>query len=296
MKTPVFTGSGVAIATPMNPDFSINYEQLGKLIDWQIDNGTDCIVICGTTGENTTMSDEEHVECIRFAVERTAGRVPVVAGAGSNHTDYAVWLSQEAKRLGADALLHVTPYYNKTTQLGLIRHFNTIADATDLPVILYNVPGRTGMSITPKTYQELSKHPNIVATKEAGGDISAIAQTMHLCGSDLHLYSGNDDQIVPLLSLGGIGVISVLANIMPRETHDIVQLFLDGKCADSAALQLRLLPIINALFTEVNPIPVKEAMNMMGLSAGPCRLPLVEIGDAAKANLEAQMKASGLLK
>lgn len=295
MKKVVFEGSGVAVVTPMNDDFSINYAKLGELIDWQIANSTDAIVICGTTGESTTMTDEEHVECIRFAVERTAGRVPVVAGAGSNDTAYAVWLSQESARLGADALLHVTPYYNKTSQRGLVRHFTRIADATDLPVILYNVPGRTGLDIKPETYKELSKHPNIVATKEAGGNISAIAKTVSLCGDDLALYSGNDDQIIPLLSLGGKGVISVLANIMPKESHDLCALFAEGKTAQAAKLQTRLVPLIDALFSDVNPIPVKEALNLMGRAVGPCRMPLIEMADPARAALAAELKNENLL-
>ena len=275
MKKTIFTGAGVAIVTPMNPDLSINWELLGTLIDDQIAHGTDAIVIAGTTGEASTMTDEEHVQSIRFAVERTAGRVPVVAGAGSNHTDYALWLSREAKQAGADALLHVTPYYNKTSQAGLVRHFMTLADATDLPVILYNVPSRTGVNIQPKTYQELCKHPNITATKEASGNLSQIAMIRSLCGDELDIYSGNDDQIVPILSLGGKGVISVLSNVAPRQTHDICQLYFDGKVRESADLQIKLLPLINALFCDVNPIPVKEAVCMMGWDAGMCRLPLV---------------------
>ena len=285
----------MAIVTPMKADCSINYEKLGEIIDWQIREGTDSIVICGTTGESTTMSDEEHVECIRYTVERVAGRVPVVAGAGSNDTAYAVWLSKESKQAGADALLHVTPYYNKTSQAGLVRHFNIIADATDLPVILYNVPGRTGLDIKPQTYLELSAHPNIVGIKEASGNIANIAQTAALCGDAMDLYSGNDDQILPLLSLGGKGVISVLANIMPREAHDIVQLYLDGKTAESTALQLKLMALCNALFIDVNPIPVKEAMNLMGLAVGPCRLPLVEMSAAGRDDLKAEMQKLGLL-
>jgi len=295
MKKTVFTGSGVAIVTPMKADCSINYEKLGEIIDWQIREGTDSIVICGTTGESTTMSDEEHVECIRYTVERVAGRVPVVAGAGSNDTAYAVWLSKESKQAGADALLHVTPYYNKTSQAGLVRHFNIIADATDLPVILYNVPGRTGLDIKPQTYLELSAHPNIVGIKEASGNIANIAQTAALCGDAMDLYSGNDDQILPLLSLGGKGVISVLANIMPREAHDIVQLYLDGKTTESTALQLKLMALCNALFIDVNPIPVKEAMNLMGLAVGPCRMPLVEMSAAGRDALKAEMQKQGLL-
>ncbi len=296
MKKVIFTGSGVAIVTPMNQDYSINYDQLGKLIDWHVEQGTDCIVICGTTGESTTMSDDEHVECIRYTVERVAGRIPVVAGAGSNDTAYAVWMSQKAKEVGADALLHSTPYYNKTSQTGLVKHFNAIADATDLPVILYNVPGRTGMTIKPETYLELSKHPNIAATKEASGDISLIAKTAALCGDNLHIYSGNDDQTIPVLAIGGKGVISVLGNIMPKETHMISQLHLDGKADQALALYIKLLPIANVLFDDVNPIPVKEAMNLMGLCAGPCRMPLCEIGPAAKRALETELQKLGLIQ
>ena len=296
MKKTIFTGSAVAIVTPMNPDESIHYEKLGELIDSQIQNGTDAIVICGTTGESATMTDQEHVDCIEYAVKRVNGRVPVIAGAGSNHTSYAVWMSKEAKRVGADALLHVTPYYNKTSQTGLIRHFNAVADATDLPIILYNVPSRTGVNITPATYRELAKHPNIVAAKEASGNISQIAQIAQACGDELDLYSGNDDQIVPLLSLGAKGVISVLSNIMPRETHDICRLFFEGKIAESRALQLKLLPLINALFSDVNPIPVKEAMNMMGWECGECRLPLVSMQPQAKEHLRVLMQEQGLIK
>lgn len=296
MKKTIFTGAGVAIVTPMNPDESINFDRLGQIIDNQIENGTDAIVICGTTGESATMTDQEHVDCIEYAVKRVNGRVPVIAGAGSNHTSYAVWMSKEAKRVGADALLHVTPYYNKTSQTGLIRHFNAVADATDLPVILYNVPSRTGVNITPATYRELAKHPNIVAAKEASGNISQIAQIAQACGDELDLYSGNDDQIVPLLSLGAKGVISVLSNIMPRETHDICRLFFEGKIAESRALQLKLLPLINALFSDVNPIPVKEAMNMMGWECGECRLPLVSMQPQAKEHLRVLMQEQGLVK
>lgn len=295
MKKTIFKGSGVAVITPMLADGSINYTELGRIIDFQLINHTDCIVVCGTTGESSTMTDEEHIKAIDFAVKRVAGRVPVVAGAGSNHTDYALWLSKESEKAGANALLHVTPYYNKTSQLGLIRHFNTLADATSLPVILYNVPSRTGMDITPATYAELAKHPNIVATKEASGNISKIAQIAARCGDDLDIYSGNDDQIVPILSLGGKGVISVLSNIMPRQTHNICQLYFDGKTQESTALQLELLPLIDALFCDVNPIPVKEAMNMLGWAAGGCRLPLVEISQQGKDLLIAELRNAGLL-
>ncbi len=295
-KKEIFRGAGCAIATPMFDDGNINYDELAKLIDFQIDNGTDAIVICGTTGESSTMTDEEHAECIRFAVEKVNHRVPVVAGAGSNDTAYAIWLSKEAEAVGADALLQVTPYYNKASQTGLIRHFNAIADATSLPNILYNVPSRTGCSIKPATYKELAKHPNIVAAKEASGDISAIAQTKWLCGDELALYSGNDDQIFPIMSLGGIGVISVLSNVCPRETHDICQLFFDGKIAESAKLQLEYIDLINALFSDVNPIPVKQALNYMGYNAGACRLPLCDMSDAGKKALYDVMSRYGLIK
>lgn len=295
MKKTIFTGAGVAIVTPMNADLSINWEKFGDLIDDQIANGTDAIIVAGTTGEASTMTDEEHAKSIHFTVERAAGRVPVVAGAGSNHTDYALWLSREAKKAGANALLHVTPYYNKTSQAGLVAHFTTLADATDLPVILYNVPSRTGMNILPETYLELSKHPNIVATKEASGNISQIAEIRAVCGDALDVYSGNDDQIVPILSLGGKGVISVLSNIMPRQTHDICQLYFDGKTRESCDLQLKLLSLINSIFCDVNPIPVKEAMNIMGMNVGHCRLPLVDMSDAKKALLTKELKAAGLI-
>ena len=295
MKKTIFTGSAVAIVTPMNPDESIHYEKLGELIDSQIQNGTDAIVICGTTGESATMTDQEHVDCIEYAVKRVGGRVPVIAGAGSNHASYAVWMSKEAKRVGADALLHVTPYYNKTSQLGMIRHFNAIADATDLPIVLYNVPSRTGVNLTPQTCRELSKHPNIVALKEASGNISQVAQIAQLCGDELDLYSGNDDQIVPLLSLGAKGVISVLANVLPRQTHQICQLFFDGKVQQSRELQLELLPLIHALFSDVNPIPVKEALNLMGLECGECRLPLTGMEPCAKEKLAAVLAQYHLL-
>ena len=295
MKKTVFLGSGVAIATPMKANGAIDFEELGRLIDFQIENHTDSIVICGTTGESSTMTDEEHVECIAYAVKRTAGRVPVVAGAGSNDTNYAIWLSKEAEAAGADALLQVTPYYNKATQKGLIAHFTAIADATTLPVILYNVPSRTGCNIQPETYAQLCRHPNIVATKEASGDISAIAKTAALCGDELTIYSGNDDQIVPIMALGGKGVISVLANVAPRATHDICAAFLEGDAARSRELQLKYLPLIGALFTEVNPIPVKEALNLMGFAAGPCRLPMTPLEGHHREILEREMKKAGLL-
>lgn len=295
MKKTIFTGSGVAIVTPMNDDMSINYEELGRIIDDQIACGTDAIITCGTTGESATFTDEEHSQVIRYTVERVNHRVPVIAGAGSNDTAYAVALSKEAKALGADGLLHVTPYYNKASQRGLVRHFNAIADATDLPVILYNVPSRTGLGIKAETYAELCRHPNIVATKEASGDLSAIAKLFSLCGDELAVYSGNDDQIVPILSLGGKGVISVLANVMPRQTHQICSLWFEGKIKESAALQLELLGLINALFADVNPIPVKDAMNQMGWKAGSCRMPLCDTTDGVKALLAQELRNHGLL-
>lgn len=296
MKKTVFTGSGVAIVTPMHEDFSINYAELARLIDFQLENKTDSIIICGTTGEASTLTDEEHVELIEFAVKRVGGRVPVVAGVGSNDTAYALWLTKEAKRVGADALLHVTPYYNKTSQDGLLRHFNIMADATDLPVILYNVPSRTGLDIKPATYKELSKHPNIVAVKEANGNISSIAKTRELCGDDLAIYSGNDDQILPILALGGKGVISVIANIMPQQTHDICELFFSGKVEESAKLQISLMSLIEALFSDINPIPIKTAVNMIGYQAGPLRLPLIPMSEPAQAALRVQLERYGLVK
>ena len=242
------------------------------------------------------MTDDEHAECIRFAVEKVNHRVPVIAGAGSNDTAYAVWLSKEAKAAGADGLLHVTPYYNKASQAGLVRHFSTIADATDLPVILYNVPSRTGCGIKPSTYAELAKHPNIVAIKEANGDIASVAYTRSLCGDELAIYSGNDDQIVPILSLGGLGVISVLSNVCPQETHDICQLYFDGKVKESSDLQIRYMDLVAALFSDVNPIPVKQALNYMGFAAGACRLPLCDMSEPAKQHLYDVMKRYGLIK
>lgn len=294
MKKPLFTGAGVAIITPMNPDGSINYTKLGELIDFQIDGGTDAIITCGTTGESATMTDEEHVEAIRYTVERVNGRVPVIAGTGSNDTSYAVKLSQQAEKLGVDGLLVVTPYYNKASQRGLIKHYTMIADSVNLPIIVYNVPSRTGVNVLPETLAALCRHPNIAAVKEASGNISAVAKIKALCGDDLAIYSGNDDQIVPILSLGGSGVISVLSNVMPRETHDICQLYFDGKTAESAKLQLELLDLVGALFMDVNPIPVKDAMNLMGMEVGECRMPLLTMDDKQKQALAAVLKKHGL--
>jgi len=295
MKKTIFKGAGVAIVTPFN-EKGINFDELGRLIDFNIDNGTDAIIICGTTGEAATMNDAEHKEAISFAVKHTNKRVPVIAGAGSNDTSYSVELATYAKNAGVDGLLMVTPYYNKTTQTGLIKHFFHVADATDLPMIVYNVPSRTGLNILPKTYLELSKHPNIVATKEANANISEIAMTRHLCGDDLQMYSGNDDQIVPILSLGGIGVISVLSNVMPRETHDICRLFFEGKVQESAKLQLDSMELINALFCETNPIPVKTALGLMGYNVGHLRMPLCDMEPANLERLKAALKNAGLIK
>ena len=296
MKKPIFTGAGVAIITPFTSDGKVNYPALKEILEYQIANSTDCIVICGTTGESATLSHEEHTEVIKYAVDVVAGRIPVVAGTGSNDTAYALNLSNEAEKAGVDGLLMVTPYYNKASQEGLIKHFTYVADRVSTPIILYNVPSRTGCEIKPETYAELSKHKNIYAAKEATGNLSSIAKTISLCSDDFAVYSGNDDQITPIMSLGGKGVISVLSNIMPRETHDICRLFFEGKIAESCALQLKLLPLINALFSDVNPIPVKEAMNMMGWECGECRLPLVSMQPQAKEHLRVLMQEQGLVK
>ena len=296
MKKTIFTGAGVAIATPFFEDGSINYDELGRLIDFNIDNGTDAIIICGTTGESATMSDEEHIECIRYAVEKTAGRVPVIAGTGSNDTKYAVSLSKEAEKLGADALLLVTPYYNKTSQKGLVAHYRTIAEAVSLPIIVYSVASRTGVNITPETCVELAKIPNIVAIKEASGNISQIAQIAALCGDELDIYSGNDDQIIPIMALGAKGVISVLSNVMPFETHEVATLCLENNYPEAREKMWKLQQLAKDLFIDVNPIPVKHALNAMGFKAGPCRMPLCEMSDAAKEKLEATMKKLGLIK
>jgi 4-hydroxy-tetrahydrodipicolinate synthase len=295
MKKTIFTGAGVAIATPMTDDGDINFDELGRLIDFNIENGTDAIIICGTTGESSTMTDEEHIECIRYAVEKTAGRVPVIAGTGSNHTAYAVNLSKEAEKLGADALLCVTPYYNKASQQGLVKHFTAIAEAVNIPIILYNVPSRTGVNIAVETFVELAKLENIVAVKEASGNISQVAKIKQACGDSLDIYSGNDDQIIPIMSLGGKGVISVLSNCCPKETHEICALCLEEKYGEAREIAMKTLPFANALFCDVNPIPVKEALNIMGFAAGRCRLPLCDLTDANKQKLKAEMEKLGLV-
>lgn len=291
----IFEGSGVAIVTPFNLDGSVNYGKLEELIDYQIENGTDSIVICGTTGEAPTLTKEEHVECISVAVKATNKRVPVIAGTGSNDTAYGVRLTKKAKELGADATLQITPYYNKCTQNGLVAHFTEIAKAADLPMIVYSVAGRTGLNVNADTVARLAKVDNIVGIKEASGNISQVADIAAKCGPGFDIYSGNDDQIVPLLSLGGKGVISVVANILPKETHDIVRLFLDGDVVGSRKLQLQYLELIHLLFSEVNPIPVKAAMNMMGWDVGGCRLPLTPLEDVHAVLLKNELQRLKLI-
>ena len=293
----LFTGSGTAIVTPFQANGEVNYSKLEEMIDWQIKNKTDAIIVCGTTGEAAAMNDAEHLDCIRAAVSAAAGRVPVIAGTGSNDTAHGVKLSKEAQKLKADALLQVTPYYNKTTQKGLVAHFTAIAQAVDIPIILYNVPSRTGMSIAPATARELALScRNIVAVKEASGDISHAAELAYQTDGLLDLYSGNDDQILPLMSLGAKGVVSVASNIMPAEIHDMVMLYLEKKTEEACRLQLKLLPLIHLLFCETNPIPIKAAMNLMGMEAGPLRLPLIEMSEANQVKLAAAMKELGLIK
>jgi len=294
-KDIIFKGAATALVTPFDENGAVDYKAFAKLIDFQIDGGIDALVICGTTGEGSTLTDEEHRECIRFSVEHIAGRVPVIAGTGSNDTDYANSLSKYACDVGADALLLVTPYYNKATPKGLIKSFLDTAEKTDKPIILYNVPSRTGVNITMPVYRELAKHERIVAVKEASGNMSQIAEIAAELSDDLAIYSGNDDQIVPILSLGGQGVISVLSNVMPKETHDICQKFFDGDVAGSRELQLKYLELINNLFIEVNPIPVKTACGMMNLCSDLMRLPLCEMDDANRAKLAASMAKVGLI-
>ncbi len=292
----IFTGAGVALVTPFREDESVNYEKLSELIEEQIKKGTDALIICGTTGEASTLSHEEHVEVIDYAVKAVKGRIPVVAGTGSNCTETAVYLSKEAEKSGADGLLIVTPYYNKATQKGLITHYTMVAESVSLPIIMYNVPGRTGCNILPETAVTLAKNvKNIVGIKEATGNLSQVARLMALADGCIDLYSGNDDQIVPILSLGGKGVISVLSNVAPTQTHDICARFFDGDVEGSRNMQLDAIPLIDALFSEVNPIPVKEAMNLMGMQAGPLRRPLSPMEPQNKERLEKAMKAYGLL-
>lgn len=296
MKNTIFTGAAVALVTPFAADGSVDYDVLARLIDDQIENGTDALVITGTTGESSTLTEEEHIEVIAFSVKHTAKRVPVIAGTGSNDTACCIRLSKAAKEVGADALLLVTPYYNKTTQRGLVAHYTLVADSVDLPIILYNVPSRTGVGFSLDTIDTLANHKNIVAIKEASGNISFSAQVIERCADRIDVYSGNDDQIVPMMSLGAKGVISVLSNVIPQETHDMAQAMLDGDLAKAMELQIRYLGLINDLFIEVNPIPVKEAMNLMGMNVGPCRLPLYEMADNNRDALHAELVKHGLVK
>lgn len=295
MKKRVFTGAATALITPMNKDGSVNFERLYSLVDEQVKGGIDALVICGTTGEKSTLNYEEHVRVIETAAKANAGRVPLIAGTGSNDTVYSVGLCEDAEKAGADAFLMVTPYYNKTSQRGLIAHYNYIADRVNKPIILYNVPSRTGVAIKPETYKELAKHPNIVATKEANGDLSAVAKTRYLCGDELDIYSGNDDQAVPIMSLGGIGVISVLSNFLPDVMHKMCTDYLSGNTKSAADMQIKYTGLMNALFSDVNPIPVKAAMDILGLGAGPCRLPLYPMEEKALENLKLKLKECGLI-
>ena len=294
MKPIIFKGCGTALATPFDEQ-GINFKVFGEMIENQIENGIDALIVCGTTGESSTMTEKERKDAIKFAIDVAKKRVPVIAGTGSNNTAQAMAMSKYAEEVGADACLVVTPYYNKTTQGGLIAHYSAVASSTKLPIILYSVASRTGVNILPETCLELSKIPNIVAIKEASGNISQIAKIAELCGDNLHIYSGNDDQVVPIMSLGGLGVISVLSNVAPKYTHDMCQNFFDGKLDEALKMQLRALSLINALFCEVNPIPVKYALNLMGYDFGKPRLPLVELSDKNKVVLENEMKKMRLI-
>ena len=294
MKQPIFTGSGVAIVTPFNHE-SVDLNVLGSLLDFQLENQTDAIVVCGTTGEASTMTYRERMRTIEFCVEHIAGRIPVIAGSGSNSTEVAISLSKDAERAGADGLLVVTPYYNKANQTGLIRHYQVIADAVNSPVILYNVPSRTGVNISPESYAELAKHPNIIGTKEASGNLSNIQRTRNLCPDDFYIWSGNDDETVPICALGGVGVISVAANIVPDMMHRLVQLCLQNDFKAAGALQLELKALCDAMFCDVNPIPVKTALNLMGWNAGTLRLPLHETSESNLAHIRQTLKEYSLL-
>ena len=295
MKKPLFTGSNVAIVTPMYPDESVNFESLGKMIDFQIENGTSAITICGTTGEAPTLKDPEHLEAIKYTVEHVAGRVPVIAGTGSNYTEHAIEFSQEAAAYGADGVLLVTPYYNKATPSGLIKHYTKIVDEAKIPAILYNVPSRTGVSMTVDVYKELSKHPLINGVKEASGNTGIVLRTLAACGDELNIWSGNDDQIVAFMAQGAKGVISVLANVCPAETAEIANACLRGDYQKAAKMQVEYMALIDALFCEVNPIPVKTALNLMGMEAGPLRMPLCEMAPANLERLKAAMRERGLI-
>lgn len=294
MKKIIFKGCGTAISTPFT-NAGVNFEEFGKLIEFQISEGVDSIIVCGTTGESSTMTEKEKKDTIKYAIDKVNGRIPVIAGTGSNNTASAIEMSKYAESVGADALLVVTPYYNKTTQAGLVEHYKAIANSTSLPIIVYSVASRTGVNITPETCLELSKIPNIVAVKEASGNISQVAKIAALCKDNLHIYSGNDDQIVPILSLGGLGVISVLSNVAPKYTHDMVQNFFDGNITEATQMQLNAIDLVGSLFCEVNPIPVKEALNMMGYNYGVPRLPLVRLSEKNQENLRTSLKTFGLI-
>ncbi len=294
MKKTVFEGAATALITPMNDDTSVNFERLKSLVEEQIEGGIDALVICGTTGEKSTLRYDEHVKVIEVAAKAANGRVPIIAGTGSNDTVYSVELCSDAEKVGADAFLMVAPYYNKTSQNGLIAHYTYIADRVNKPIILYNVPSRTGVSIKPSTYKELSKHSNIVAVKEANGDLSSVAETKYLCGDQLDIYSGNDDQTVPIMSLGGKGIISVLSNIMPSYMHSLAYEYLHGDKQKAAEMQVKAIGIMNAMFCDVNPIPVKEAMNLLGMEAGPTRLPLYPVTDANRELIKSKLTEMGL--
>ena len=292
----IFTGAGVAIVTPMNQDGTVNYESFRNLVEEQIAGGTDSIIVCGTTGEASTLSHEEHLECVKFVIDVVAKRVPVIAGTGSNCTETAIYLSQEAEKYGADGVLVVTPYYNKATQNGLVEHFVAIANAITIPVVLYNVPSRTGCNILPATVMKIAERAkNVVAIKEASGNISQVAKLASLAKGTIDIYSGNDDQIIPILSLGGKGVISVLSNVAPKQTHDMVMEYLNGNVEKAMQLQLEAIDLCDALFCEVNPIPVKAALNLMGKNVGSLRMPLTEMEDANKEKLAKVMKEYGIL-
>lgn len=295
MKKPVFTGSATALITPFDRNGELDLNTLGELIDWQLEQGTDALVVCATTGECATLSDGEWEIVVDFTVQRVNGRIPVIAGIGRNDTRHTLWLNKRAKSLAVQGTLAVTPYYNKTTQTGLLRHYYTVADSADLPMLLYNVPSRTGMTVTAETYSALAQHPNIYGVKEASGDFGLILKTRKMCPEDFALYSGNDDQIVPILALGGQGVISTMANVIPAQTHEICALWKAGEIGKASELQIFCQPLIQALFREVNPIPVKAAMAMLGRDSGYTRQPLTEIGAAAHAELREAMVALDLL-
>jgi 4-hydroxy-tetrahydrodipicolinate synthase len=294
MKNPIFKGIGTALVTPMTEAGQVDYAAVERLVDYQLQGGIDALVVCATTGEAPTLQDDEHIEVIRFVAEQVGGKIPIIAGTGSNYTDHAVEMSIKARDVGANGLLCVTPYYNKCTQKGLIASYTKIADATELPMIVYNVPGRTGVNIQPATYEKLADHPRIVGIKEANGDISSVVATMARCGHKIDMYSGNDDQIVPILSMGGIGCISVLSNILPAQTREICTRWYAGDASGAAALQLKYKPLVDALFSEVNPIPVKAALAAMGLCGETARLPLTPMEDATRQNLLRQMEAVGI--